>query len=114
MHELSLCSAIADTAIDHANGQEIERISLRIGHLRQIVPETLQFCWNMRTETGQLAGCQLDVEYIAATIECHDCQHVTTLQHPILRCAECASTSVTLLTGEEFLIESIDITKKAS
>ena len=59
MHELSLCRAIAETAIDHAGGRTIERIQLRIGHFRQVVPETLQFCWRMRSETTDLAGCEL-------------------------------------------------------
>ena len=43
MHELSLCMAIARTATDHANGRPVDRVFVRIGHFRQVVPDTLQF-----------------------------------------------------------------------
>ena len=113
MHELSLCAAIADTATDYANGQPVERISLRIGHFRQVVPETLQYCWSMRSADTAFADCELVVDYVPATIVCGDCGGTTELEHPVLRCGSCDSTTVTLMTGEEFLIESIDITKQA-
>lgn len=112
MHELSLCRAIADTAMEHANGRPIERIRLQIGHFRQVVPDTLQFCWQMRTENTQLAGCVLEVDHIAAIVRCDSCGATTELEHPVLRCGSCDSASVTMTSGEEFLIESIDVTQE--
>ncbi|MGI9596045.1 MAG: hydrogenase maturation nickel metallochaperone HypA [Acidimicrobiales bacterium] len=114
MHELSLCRAIADTAIDHAGGRPIERIQLRIGHFRQVVPETLQHCWQVRSETTDLAGCELDVEYVPGRIRCNDCEQMTTLDLPVLRCGTCEGTDVTMTAGDEFLIVSIDVTKDNS
>lgn len=109
MHELSLCKAIADTAVDHAGGRPVERIQLRIGHFRQVVPETLQYCWQMRSETTDLAGCVLDVDYVPARVECKACDATTELDLPVLRCGTCDSTDVTMTSGDEFLIVSIDV-----
>jgi hydrogenase nickel incorporation protein HypA/HybF len=109
VHELSLCKAIADTATDHAGGRTIERISLQIGHFRQVVPETLQNCWDMRQSDGPLADCVLDVDYVPATIDCAECSETTRLDEPILRCRSCGSTDVVLTSGDEFLILSIDV-----
>jgi hydrogenase nickel incorporation protein HypA/HybF len=109
MHELSLCKAIADTAVDHAEGRPVERIRLRIGHFRQVVPETLQSCWRMRVPDGPLAGCSLDVDYVPAVIRCDSCGANTELDQPIMRCEACDGTDVTMISGDEFLIESIDI-----
>lgn len=109
MHELSLCRAIADTALDHAKGRRVDQINLRIGHFRQVVPDTLLYCWGMRPKSGALANCQLHVDYVPATVRCSSCGAVTTLEHPIRRCGTCDSIEVTLITGEEFLIESIDL-----
>ncbi len=114
MHELSLCKAIADTAMDHADGRTINRISLQIGHFRQVVPETLQSCWDMRSGDGPLAGCVLDVDYVPATIDCRDCAETTRLDEPMLRCGSCASTDVVLTSGDEFLILSIDVGPEVS
>ena len=109
MHELSHCQAIADTATDPAGGRPVERISLQIGHFRQVVPETLQYCWGLRSADGPLAGCVLDVDYVPATVDCRDCSETTRLDHPVLRCGGCGSTDVILSTGDEFLILSIDV-----
>lgn len=109
MHELSLCAAIADTAIDHAEGRAIRRINLRVGFFRQVVPETLQFCWEMRSKGTLLDGCDRAVEHVPATIECRHCGTCSTLNSPVLICRSCDGREVDLRSGDEFLIESIDL-----
>lgn len=109
MHELSLCHAIAATVSEHAAGRPVHRIRLRVGHFRQVVPETLQFCWEARAKDSNLAGCELEVIDVPAVVRCRECDASTTLDQPILRCDACSSRSVDLVSGEEFLIESIDV-----
>ena len=43
MHELSLSSAIVATVEKHAAGRQVAVVTLRVGRLRQVVPETLEF-----------------------------------------------------------------------
>ena len=43
MHELSLASAIVDTVERHAEGRPVRVIALRVGALRQVVPESPEF-----------------------------------------------------------------------
>ena len=43
MHELSISSAIVDTALRHAGGRRVTSVALRVGALRQVVPESLKF-----------------------------------------------------------------------
>ena len=114
MHELSICSAIADAVSEHAHGRSVERIRLRIGHFRQIVPETLHYCWRLQSADSPLEGSTLDVTYVDAVIRCQDCANETTLTDPILICSSCDSRKVALIAGEEFLIESIDVVSTAT
>lgn len=114
MHELSLCGAIVDTVSEHAGGRAVERINVRIGHFRQVVPETLQFCWQMRVEGTAFHRTELLIDHVPATVECADCGRSTTLTQPVLQCGSCGGTNVELVTGEEFLIESIDLAKEHS
>lgn len=114
MHELSLCRAIVDTVTEHAGGREVERVNLRIGHLRQVVPETLQFCWQMQVEGTPFHRTELLIDHVPAIVDCADCGRSTALSHPVLRCGWCNGTTVQLVTGEEFLIESIDLAKEHS
>jgi hydrogenase nickel incorporation protein HypA/HybF len=109
VHELSICSAIADAVNEHAKGRPVELIRLRIGHFRQIVPETLQYCWSLQTDDSPLKHTPLDVTYVEAVVRCDDCATETTLSAPVLVCGACASRAVKLIAGEEFLIESIDV-----
>ena len=112
MHELSLCRAIADTAIEHAGGRRVERIQLRVGHLRQVVPETLQYCWALRCEGTELAGCELAVDHVPAAVGCNSCGAATRLDSPVLSCGTCGGTDVALTAGDEFLIVSIDVSEE--
>lgn len=109
MHELSLCSAIAETAIEHADGRAVNKINLRIGHFRQVIPETLQFCWEMRPMDGVLEHSELVIDYVPAVLQCNACGTSTVLSVPVLVCGNCASADAELSSGEEFLIESIDL-----
>lgn len=109
MHELSLCGAIIDTVGEHAAGRPVRRIRLRIGHYRQVVPTTLQHCWTMRTAGTPFEDCELQVDHVPAVVRCRPCGATTTLDDPILRCGSCAGRDVELTSGDEFLIESIDV-----
>ena len=112
MHELALCEAIAATVSRHAEGQAAERVEVRIGHFRQVVPDSLQFSWELLTAGTDLAGCELVIDHVPAVITCGACGQQTTLDLPIMLCRSCDSTDVTLISGEEFQIASIDRTRE--
>ena len=109
MHELSLCSAIVDTVNDRASGRPVRRVRIRVGHYRQVVPDTMRFCWEMVTDGTPLSPCELEIEEVPAVVSCRSCGARTTLPDPILLCAECDGADVELVAGDELLIESIDV-----
>ncbi len=111
MHELALCSAIADAVRKHAEGRTVETVHITIGHFRQIVPDTLRFCWQVQTEHNDLAGTELDITFVDAVIRCSGCGSETRLSDPVMICAACGSHTVELIAGEEFLIESISLAR---
>jgi hydrogenase nickel incorporation protein HypA/HybF len=109
MHEISVCEAIADAVRRKAQGRAPARVRVRIGHLRQVVPDSLVFNWDMVTAGTDLAGCVLDVDYIPAVVTCAACGARTTLDLPVLMCGSCDSADVTLVTGDEFDLASFDV-----
>jgi hydrogenase nickel incorporation protein HypA/HybF len=110
MHELSLCEAIAATVTRHAGDRGAAGVVVRIGHLRQVVPDALTFCWSMLTEGTALQGCALETEQVAAVIRCAACGTESTLDVPLMICPACEGDDVTLLSGEEFQVVSLDLT----
>jgi hydrogenase nickel incorporation protein HypA/HybF len=109
MHELSIAEAIAQKVRERATGRPVMAVAIRVGHFRQIVPDALEFCWTMVTDATGLEGCRLEIEQVPATVRCQDCEAVTTLDYPILVCEPCGGTNVTLLTGQEFMVVSLEI-----
>ena len=111
MHELSLCEAIAATVTRHAGGRTAAGVVVRIGHLRQVVPDALAFCWTMLTEGTDLESCALDIEQVPAVIRCDRCGAQATLDLPLMICPACEGDDVTLLSGEEFQVVSMDLSE---
>lgn len=109
MHELSLCRAIAGIVTRHADGRTVQRIGVRVGALRQVVPDTLARCWELVSQGTSLEGSELAVESVPARLECRDCGHHAELAAPVLRCAVCDGTRVSLVAGEECLVTTLDV-----
>ena len=109
MHELSICSAIAKIAVDAAAGRTVERVRVDVGYLRQVVPDTLRYSWEMMVFGTEFDGVPLEVREIPAIIECRRCQAQTALDDPIFRCALCGSTETDVISGNELLVTSLDV-----
>lgn len=110
MHELSICASIAEIVDRCASGRVVRTIHLRIGRLRQVVPETLSYCWSIVSAGSSLDGSLLDVEDVPVRITCRSCGASTELDDlPLFLCAQCRGVDVSVVSGEEFLITALDL-----
>jgi len=110
MHELSLCRSIDTIVRRAAPGRKVEVIELDIGELRQVVPSTLQYCWDIVSRGAELEGARLEVRRLPGVVECRDCGSRTTLGAlPILKCDSCGGTAVDIVGGEEFMVNSLQL-----
>ena len=64
MHELSISSAIVDTAIKHARGQRVTVVDVRLGRLRQVVPDSLAFYFDIVSRETPCEGAELRIEHV--------------------------------------------------
>jgi hydrogenase nickel incorporation protein HypA/HybF len=109
MHELSISRAIVEVALRHAGDRQVEAVQVRIGALRQIVPDSLTFCWSIVSRRRQLEQSRLDIERVPGVIECGQCGARSTLTEFSLACPTCTDGLVTVVAGDEFLVTSIDL-----
>jgi hydrogenase nickel incorporation protein HypA/HybF len=110
VHELSICSSIAGIVTQRAGDRRVDTINLQVGQLRQIVPDTLVYCWSLVTADTPLAGSRIAVESIAAKITCQRCGATMEVGNfPVFACGTCEATEVEVVAGEEFLITSLEL-----
>ena len=115
MHELSLCQSIYGITDRAREGRPVVTVRLRVGALRQVVPDTLSYCWGVVTDTTPLAGSVLDIEPVAAELSCRSCGATTVLADRFLiACDSCDGADVEVVHGEELVVASLDLAEPAS
>jgi hydrogenase nickel incorporation protein HypA/HybF len=112
MHELAVTQSILELALKNANqahATEVTDINLVIGKLSSIVDDSVQFYWELIAKDTICEKAILHFERIPAKLRCQDCSTEYTLDADLIPCPNCGSNRVTILTGNEFRVESIEI-----
>jgi hydrogenase nickel incorporation protein HypA/HybF len=109
VHELSISYAIAEVVLRHAGDRTVRSVQVRVGALRQIVPDSLTLCWSIVSRPPQLQGSQLNIEHVPGRIECSQCGVLSTLTDFSLSCPACGNGFIRVVSGDEFLVDSIDV-----
>jgi hydrogenase nickel incorporation protein HypA/HybF len=108
MHELSIASAVVDTAVRHAGGRRVTVVSLRVGHLRQVIPDSLEFYFGIVSRETVVEGARLEQEVVPARLRC-GCGCEWTAQAAAFRCPACTAGDVQVVSGDELEVESIEL-----
>jgi hydrogenase nickel incorporation protein HypA/HybF len=99
MHELSIAEAVVDLATRHAAGRRVVGVEVKVGHLRQVVPDSLHFAFGLVAQGTALDGAELRIEHVAASV----------LEDFPLRCARCGGLDLEVLAGEELLLDALEL-----
>jgi hydrogenase nickel incorporation protein HypA/HybF len=113
VHELSLCHAIASVIKPHAAGRHVDVVRVQLGALRQVVPESLEFCWSLVCQhlDDSIADAVLELELVPAEVVCGACRQRSQIQSRwSVCCPDCGSPDVDVLRGNEFLVTSLQVT----
>jgi hydrogenase nickel incorporation protein HypA/HybF len=114
MHELSIAQSVASVALRHANGRRVSKVELKVGALRQVVPDALTFAWQMVTVETELEGSELAIVEVAAVGECRDCGARTQQAWFPFKCGACGALDVDVVAGEELSVESLELEEELS
>ena len=113
VHELALSGAIVNTVVKHAEGRRVSVVSLRVGELRQVVPDTLEFYFEIVAEGTVCEGARLEQELLPARLRCDACARAWEIDLPVVRCPGCGTGEVEVVSGNEFEVESIEVEEVA-
>jgi hydrogenase nickel incorporation protein HypA/HybF len=104
---------VLNTAVRHADGRKVSIVSLRIGRLRQVVPDTLEFYFALVARGTICEGARLEHELVEARLRCDPCGRAWEISIPAFRCPTCGGSQVQVASGNEFEIESIEVEEDA-
>ena len=69
-------------------------VNLRVGKLRQVVPDTLEFYFEFVARGTVCEGARLEQEVVDARLRCNECGHEWAIEIPAFRCPECGGSDV--------------------
>jgi hydrogenase nickel incorporation protein HypA/HybF len=114
MHELAVTQSILDIACNHAEkakAKSVDSIFLVIGQLSSIVDDSVQFYWDIITKDTICEHSKLNFKRIPAKLLCFDCNKEYLIESELIPCPICNGINIKVVSGEEFFLESIDITR---
>jgi hydrogenase nickel incorporation protein HypA/HybF len=112
VHELSVATAVVDTAVKHADGRQVAAVHVQAGRLRQVVPASLCFYFEIVARDTVCEGARLDLIESDPRLRCEDCGDEWSPDWAMFRCPRCASPNTTVLSGDELLVEYIEVEEK--
>jgi hydrogenase nickel incorporation protein HypA/HybF len=112
MHELGLMQNIIDTVQDYArknNVTKVVKVMLEVGQVSGVVPESLEFCFEICTKQTMLEGALLEIEKISAVGKCKTCGEGFDLLTFTFSCPKCGGTDWEMISGRELIIKGLEV-----
>lgn len=112
MHEFSIATSLLEIVSQEAlacQGAKVKAVRLKIGTLSGVVPEALEFAFQVLSEGTVAEGARLVIERVALCIACNACGTASTPADPFILCPLCGSGDVEIRAGRELDIESMEI-----
>lgn len=111
MHELSIAMSLIEIIKEEClknEVQKLKKVKLVVGELAGIVPESLQFGFEVVSEGTPAEGAELEIELRPVRGQCQECGHEFEVQEFRFRCPSCESTSVKRVGGDELYIDYLE------
>jgi hydrogenase nickel incorporation protein HypA/HybF len=110
MHELSVAHAVVSTVVDALPSPDsrVLQVRLRIGELSGIVPQALEFAYDVAAQGTPLEDAALVIERSPIIVDCPSCGHQTIASAQDFRCPSCEQPCGNVVGGKE--MEIVDIT----
>lgn len=112
MHELSIAANIVDIVERHLPPDPrvpVLRVSVKVGRLAGVVPDSLEFCFRAVTAGTRLEGAELVIDSVPVTVRCGECGRTSVADGAPFACPSCSSLGVSIETGTELQVTEVEI-----
>jgi len=117
MHEMSIVVSFVNMAEDFAvknNAAKVLKVVLQLGELSGIEPRYLHEFYPVVIEGTMLAGSELVIETIEASVFCTSCAATYNPTKTDLKCPKCKSEQCDVIDGRGLFIKEIAIEESSS
>ncbi len=108
MHELSIAESVVHAVLERTGDRPVATVRIRVGRLSGVVPDALQFCFELATSGTPLEGAGLEIDEPAGSAHCRGCGRDFALEDLLPLC-ECGSADVEVLAGRELDLMSVEV-----
>lgn len=108
VHEMAITQSVVDAVCEHAAGRRVHSVKVEVGALCAVVPDSMQFCFELATEGTLADGARLDLNVQPGAARCRTCENQFELCDLILLCP-CGSADVEVLAGRDLKILSMEV-----
>jgi hydrogenase nickel incorporation protein HypA/HybF len=108
VHELALTQDLVETVLEHTAGARVRRVVLAVGQVSMVVPESLQFCFEICTRDTAMSQARLEIVRVPGRARCCACDAELALEVPYGQCG-CGSTDLTWLSGHELTLREVEV-----
>mgnify|MGYP005848160155 CR=1 FL=1 len=112
MHEVSLMQNTIEIALEHAHqqgAQKIQRLKMRVGEMSGVVPEALEFAFDVCTQGTIAQGARLEIESVAVVCYCPNCEQEFQPEDVFYECPHCHQLSNHICRGREIELTSLEL-----
>jgi|SRR5581483_1435667 len=108
MHELSIAESIVAAVTEKISGTPVRRIQVQVGRLSGVVPDALEFCFELACTGTALEGAELDIVSSPGRGRCRTCAHEFDTDDLIAIC-RCGGVDIEVVGGRELLIREVEV-----
>jgi hydrogenase nickel incorporation protein HypA/HybF len=112
MHELSIAQSIVEIVGQYVPPDEqgrVRTVTVRVGAMAGVVPDSLEFCFNAIVHHTPLADAVMALEFVPFVVACNSCNQTGEAEPGIAICPRCGSADTEVRSGTELQVVSIDV-----
>ena len=112
MHELAVCQSLLEEVkrVARENGaSSVTRIVLKVGPLSGVEPDLLRNAYPLAAAGTIAEDAELDIEISGIIVSCTQCGGESPAVVNRLLCAHCGDYRTNLVSGDEMVLQSVEL-----
>jgi hydrogenase nickel incorporation protein HypA/HybF len=112
VHEVSIIQSLIEQIEGHMEEKgfhKVHRVTLDIGEMSGVVPDALEFAFDVCCQRTRIEGAKLTINYIPVRARCAGCDDEFTVKDSLFACSHCGHSDVEVLSGFELNLKEMEV-----